>query len=131
MNQAVTKEILRLGGDPADDIWFWLVERGPHGPSFSWGQTRAQPPGYVGIDHLREIAGNMATSIPGFEQRTRPVIRLAMQSSMPDLVRRAVQVAAVVGGEDELREVKQLVESANQEVASDARACVFHLKRRV
>lgn len=31
MNRAITNEIARLGGDPTDEIWIWLVTRGPHG----------------------------------------------------------------------------------------------------
>ncbi len=47
MNRAFSDEITALGGDPTDEIWVWLVTRGPHGPSFTWGQTRNEPPGYI------------------------------------------------------------------------------------
>ena len=130
MNQAVTNEIVRLGGDPTNEVWLWLVTRGPHGSSFTWGQTRNGPPGYVGVTHLQEIADQLADSIPAFEQRARKVVAAAMQSELSDLARRAVQVAAVIGGSAELQLVRQLADSQDPAVASDARACAFYLKGR-
>lgn len=59
MNQRFLNAILQIGGDPADELWIWLVKRGPHGTSFTWGQTRSEPAGYVGICHLEEIAAEM------------------------------------------------------------------------
>ena len=131
MNQAVANEILRLGGDPTDEIWLWLVSRGPHGSSFTWSQTRDSPPGYVGVTHLQEIAGELVASIPAFEQRARHIVSTAMQSELTELARRAIQVAAVVGGNAELQLVRQLADSQDPAVASDARACAFYLKGRI
>ena len=130
MNRAIADEITRLGGDPTDEIWMWLVTRGPHGLSFTWGQTRNEPPGYVGVSHLREIVDELAGFIPSFQQRTLHVVNAAMSSELSELARRAVQVAAVVGGTSELQRVKQLASSQDAAVASDARACAFYLKGR-
>ena len=131
MSPAITTEIMRLGGNPADAVWLWLVTRGPHGPSFTWSQIRGQPPGYVAVEHLHDVMRDLASSIPGFDQRARQVVRLAMQSELPELTRRAIQVAAIVGGSDELLQVKRLADSPDPAVASDAKACAFYLKGRV
>ena len=131
MSPATITEIMRLGGNPADEVWLWLVTRGPHGPSFTWSQRRNEAPGYVAVEHLHDVTRELTSSIPDFRQRARQVVRLAMQSNLPDLARRAIQVAAVVGGSDELLQVKQLVASPDAAVASDAKACAFYLRGRV
>ena len=48
-----------VGGDPTDDVWDWLMNRGPHGMVFMWSQTKRQPPGYVGIEHLQKIVDEL------------------------------------------------------------------------
>ena len=129
MNQALANEIIRLGGDPTDEIWLWLVTRGPHGPSFTWSQTRSEPAGYVGVAHLQDIVGELASSIPSFQERAVFAVNAAMQSELPELARRAIQVAAVIGGNRELQLVKDLASSQDSAVASDARACAFYLPK--
>ena len=130
MNRAFADEITRLGGDPTDEIWLWLVTRGPHGPSFTWGQTRNEPAGYVGVSHLKEVVGELALSIPAFQERALRVVNLALASELSELARRAIQIAAVIGGNAELQRVKQLASSQDAAVASDARASAFHFKGR-
>ena len=130
MNHALANEIARLGGDPTDEVWIWLVTRGPHGPSFTWGQTRGQPPGYVGVSHLQQIVSELTLSIPSFQERARRIVNLGMESEHPELARRAIQVAAVIGGSTELQQIKQLASSQDVAVASDARASAFYLKGR-
>jgi hypothetical protein len=130
MNRAITNEIARLGGDPTDEVWIWLVTRGPHGASFTWSQTRNEPPGYVGVSHLQDIVGKFAASIPAFQERALRVVNVAMSSELTELARRAIQVAAVIGGSTELQRVKHLASGQDIAVASDARACAFYLKGR-
>jgi hypothetical protein len=130
MNRALADEISRLGADPSDEIWVWLVTRGPHGPSFTWGQTRSEPPGYVGVSHLQNIVSELTLSIPLFQERALRIVNLAMGSDLPELSRRAIQVAAVIGGSSELQRVKQLASSQDPAVASDAKASAFYLKGR-
>jgi hypothetical protein len=128
MNHALTSEILRLGGDPSDEVWIWLVTRGPHGDSFTWGQTRSEPPGYVGVLHLAEIVEELMRTVPNFQQRIRKIISDGMQSQLPNIVRRSIQVAAIVGSDREWDAVNALKESDFPEIASDARACIFYSK---
>jgi hypothetical protein len=131
MNQRFLNAILQIGGDPADELWIWLVKRGPHGTSFTWGQTRNEPAGYVGICHLEEIAAEMKVSVPDFVTRARSMVRIAAISEVSELARRAIQVAAVVGGEEELQLIRRLTECDDQEISAEAKACFFYLKRRV
>jgi len=128
VHQAVVKEITRLGGNPSDEVWQWLTMRGPHGSAFTWAQTRSSPPGYVGIEHLQRIVGELASSIPSFQERALLVAQAAMASQFPDLLIRGIQVVALLGGEPELSRVKELTTSQDQLVASNAKACVFYLK---
>lgn len=131
MDRTIFNEISRLGGDPSDEIWIWLVTRGPHGARFTWSQTKKEPAGYVGIDHLHRIVGELKEAIPGFEERVRVIVNLAFESQFSDIVRRAIQVAAIVGGTKELEKIRQLGASEISAVASEARASAFYLKRRI
>jgi hypothetical protein len=126
---ALLTEIRRIGGDPADDVWQWFVTRGPHGSEFTWGQTRSSPPGYVGLTHLEDIVAREEKARPGFSTRARSVALAALGSSHPDLVRRGLQVLGVVGTGTDLESVKPLAGSQDPQVAADAKACIFQLKR--
>jgi hypothetical protein len=130
MKREVANEIRRLGEDPADETWRWLSSTGPHGPSFTWGQTRKESTGYVGVSHLQEIVREHCAADSTFLERTIRVANIAMASELPELVRRGLQVAAVVGGESELLRVQLLAASLDKDVAADARASAFHLKHR-
>ncbi|MEO1082723.1 MAG: hypothetical protein AAFY88_00630 [Acidobacteriota bacterium] len=131
MNRAQEAEVRRLGGDPTDATWRWLVLEGPHGASFSWGQTRGHPAGFVSVELLQRIADEREVDDPSFPGRARAVVNSALESHAADFVRRAIQVAAVVGGRDEARRVKALATHANASVAADARASAFYLRGRL
>ena len=124
----MTQEIRKLGGDPTEEIWLWLLNTGPHGLSFTWSQTRQQPSGYIGLQHLQEIVQERSSSDASFLERARHAAGIAMASKLPELIRRGLQIAAVVGGDAELDRARQLSASAHQEVAGDAKACAFHLR---
>lgn len=125
LNHAVQAEIARLGGDPTDPIWRWFVINGPHGADFSWGQRRNEPAGYVGLDHLREIVAEHSAADPSFPDPARAIVRSALKSDLPELVRRAVQVSAALGLEDELPTIRELAGHADSAVAADARSAAF------
>jgi hypothetical protein len=129
MNKPFLNEIYRLGGDPSDEVWSWLATRGPHGVHFTWGQTRDEPSGFVGVVLLEKFAGEMTALIPDFSSRAQEVVRVGMRSEIAELLRRSIQVAAVVGGKEELMLVQQLMRSEDPKVAGDAKACAFYLKR--
>jgi hypothetical protein len=124
-------EIYRLGGDVGDLVWQWFVENGPHGPSFTWRQTRKEPPGYVGIEHLERIITENEGHDPGFRDRAKSVVQKALSSYDMNLLRRAIQVAAVVGDQTELQRLSELSQHENEKVAADARASEFYLYKRL
>jgi hypothetical protein len=131
MNSYISCEIDRLGGDVADDIWRWFVLNGPHGQEFTWSQTRQQPPGYVGIEHLHRIIEEKSNAVANFTDRSKSIIALALTSIEPEFLVRAVQIAAVIGGESELKKVYELKNHNNELVASHARASLFYMKKRL
>lgn len=126
----VLAEVQRIGGNPADDVWWWFVNRGPHGSEFTWAQTKSSPPGYVGLLHLQEIVAREEQAAPGFTARSRAVALSALQSSLPELIRRGLQVLAVVGDGDDIASAKGLTASDDSAVVADAKACIFELKMR-
>lgn len=128
MNKSLRDEVVRLGGDPTDMTWRWFLLNGPHGPSFSWSQTRAEPPGYVSIDHLRESIADHIARDAAFTSHIQHVVNLALQSEDPNFLRRAIQILAVIGGESDVQTVAAIQNHSNVSVASDARACAFALR---
>lgn len=129
MNSALAAEIRRLGGDPTDESWRWFLRNGPHGESFTWGQTRGEPPGYVGVEHLETIVAERMQIDPSFITRAIIVAEFALSSSNPNFLCRAIQVASVVGTDDELKRLAPFTSHENSVVAAHARAGVFYLKK--
>jgi len=131
MNRALVEEIAGLGGDPTDLVWEWLLKRGPHGSDFTWGQARREPAGYVGVVHLQEIVEEQSDLDPTFLNRAKAAVGLALRSENPKILRRAIQVASVLGSEEEIKVISSIVKHGDVSVAADARACTFHLKNRL
>jgi hypothetical protein len=131
MNRALTDEIRHLGGDPTDDVWRWLLLNGPHGITFTWRQTRSEPAGYVGVEHLQSIGTEKIQIDPTFLTRAKLVAEQALASTDPNFLCRAIQVAAVVGSDNELRRLTTFTTHEIESVAANARAGVFYLKRRL
>ena len=131
MNKAYSAEIQRLGGDYADTVWYWFLCNGPHGRDFTWSQTRQKPAGYVGIEHLQRVVAERAEIDSSFVSRAIAVVQSALSSHEPDILRNAIQVAAVVGSEDEMKRIAALTQHENDLVAADARASLFFLRSRL
>lgn len=131
MNSALTAEIRRLGGDPTDEVWRWFLRNGPHGNSFTWSQTRGEPPGYVGVEHLQSIVAERMQVDPSFVTRANHVAELALSSTDQNFLCRAIQVVSVVGSDSELKRLAPFTSHENSVVAAHARAGVFYLKRRL
>ena len=129
--KGVATAIRAVGGDPADPSWEWLALRGPHGAGFTWAQTKNEPPGYVGVEHLERIVAEKQEADPTFVPTASAVVEKALKSTDIDLLRRAIQVGAVVGSEAELRRIQELTQHEDPEVAADAKAGAFHLNRRL
>jgi len=131
ISKAVAAAIRAVGGDPTQRGWEWFVLNGPHGDRFTWAQTKNEPPGYVGVEHLERIVAERHDADPTFRARAREVVRMALASTDIGLLRRAIQVAAVIGSEEELHRIQSLTAHENQTIAADARASGFYLKRRL
>jgi|SRR5687768_1062869 hypothetical protein len=131
ISRALADVIRATGGDPTEPAWEWLVLRGPHGEAFTWAQTKNQAPGYVGVEHLEQIVTERQDADPTFRSRARDVAKMALSSTDIGLLRRGIQVAAVVGAEAELRRVVSLANHENVAVVGDAKAGAFYLKRRL
>ncbi|HZQ53283.1 MAG TPA: hypothetical protein VFB14_13860 [Bryobacteraceae bacterium] len=131
MNRVWATEIQKLGGDVSDEVWRWLLFRGPHGPYFTWKQTKSNPPGYVGIEHLENEIAAIEQQDATFRDRLRAVLVAALSSTDPNVLRRAIQVAAVVGGKPELESIVRLTAHEAISVAGEAKAAAFYLDRKL
>ena len=131
MNTDIKNEIEILGGDYTEPEWQWLLKNGPHGPDFTWSQTKKEPSGYVGIEHLEKIVREKSTNNTTFKQKATVVINKALKSSNIDILIRAIQVSAVIGTKRELKIITGLSTHENPFVSKNAKSCVFFLKRRL
>lgn len=122
-------EVLRLGWDPTDQTWHWLLLRGPHGSSFTWAQSRTEPASYVGLEHLRKIIQEYEAVDENFPRNALAVAHRALASTDQVIVRRGIQVIGAIGGKDELDAISLLLEYTDDAVIADAKACMFELKQ--
>ena len=129
MNAALSSQVRRLGGDPADDVWRWFLSRGPHGESFTWSPAKSKPTGYVSFEHLRDIIAERASHDVNFVSRVSAITRVALTSDHVEIVRRGLQVAGAAALVEFVPRVQELTTDADPSVASDARACLFVLRR--
>lgn len=131
ISKVLADAIRAAGGDPTEPAWDWFALRGPHGDGFTWAQTRKQPAGYVGVEHLEQIVAERQEADPTFHSRIRDVAKMALTSTDVELVRRGIQVAAVVGTEDDLQRIVNLTDHESAAVVADAKAGAFYLKKRL
>jgi len=129
MKREFIEEVEKLGGDIASPEWQWFLTRGPHGESFTWSQTRNEPPGYVGFEHLKETIDQYKSDDSSFKSRITDVVVKAIKSENTEILRRAIQVASLIGGKNIQNLVKELINHCDSRVSGDARACVFVLER--
>lgn len=107
--------------------WDWLLNRGPHGARFNWGDHR-----WFKSD-LQLLRGGIADQISadsGFEGRLRAVALDALQSDHVDYVRRGIQVLSVVGLAEDQSRISSFLEHPDEEVRKDAKSCLFEMKMR-
>jgi hypothetical protein len=132
MNPALRSEVTRLGGDPTDQIWGWFLRRGPHGNRFSWSITNSdKSPGYVGLEHLKKVVAELADGDSEFNNNALSIARLALQSIYPDIIRRGIQIVAVLGNKSDLENIEALIKQENELIKEDAKACSFELKQKI
>ena len=131
LSRASAEAVAAVGGDPTDLLWEWIAAFGPHGANFSWGQTKRAPPGYVGIEHLEKLVEEREAASAGYRTELRKRVALGLASGDERLLQRCVQVAAVVGEREELKVLQSMGTVSQGNVAADARAAAFHLKRRL
>lgn len=131
VNRELRSEIVALGGDPTQPAWHWFLINGPHGSSFTWGQTRGEPAGYVGLEHLRRIVAEHQASNPEFLAEVTAVLAKALMSSKPEFLRRAIQVAGALELVALRERIRSLLSHPDTQIAGDARACIFALRTSV
>lgn len=95
MNRALANEITWIGGVQQMRCGSGWQRVGRTAPT-SLGVKPAEPAGYIGINHLQEIVDELVLSVESFRDRAVPVVNFAFRSELPELTRRAIQVAAVV-----------------------------------
>jgi len=108
-------------------VWAWLVNNGPHGPSFEWGQTPRTPRSYRDLDLLRRVVAERAAADPSFPIVARSAALELLGEEDADYVRRAIQVLSVIGEAEDVDALRRFLRHRNADVRKDARACLFEL----
>ena len=108
-------------------VWAWLINNGPHGPSFEWGQGPQAPREFRDLDLLRKIVAERTDAEPSFPILARAAALELLGETPVDHVRRAIQVLSVVAGPEDVDVVRHLLKHRDAGVRKDARACLFEL----
>ncbi len=108
-----------LGATPE---WHWFVNRGPHGSSFTWHN---EVPRYSALAGLKTYISELAEADPSFPENLRQIALDALDMDSTDLIRRAIQVLAVVGSDSDLDRLRTLADHPVNAVRKDARAALF------
>lgn len=108
-------------------VWAWLINNGPHGPSFEWGQTPRTPREFRELDLLREILAERAAVDASFPLAARSAALELLAEEEVDYVRRAIQVLSVVATGEDIDAVRKFLRHRDAGVRKDARACLFEL----
>jgi hypothetical protein len=107
---------------PTDTISHWFLTLGPHGGSkFRW--TRGGI--FSSIDGLHRVVEKLAETDPAFPEKARRIALKAIEWGSPGIIRRAIQVLAVVGESADFPVVTRFLQHADERVAADARCFFF------
>ena len=109
--------------DPGDPVWHWFIFNGPHGSQFKWHSEVPAVP--RDIELLNEFIARNTESNAAFADSARAIALRALQSENTTLVRKGIQVLAVLGTETDLELVVPFTKHPQPTVAVDARCCLF------
>ncbi len=108
-------------------VWAWLVNNGPHGPSFEWGQAALAPREIRELDLLRQIVSERTSADPSFPSVARSAALELLTEENAGYVRRAIQVLSVLAVADDVDVLRKFLRHRDADVRKDARACLFEL----
>ena len=131
MNNELANEIASLGGTIEDEVWYWFVNRGPHGEKFTWSQTNTQPAGYVSVERLPLVLNEKQSEHLHFKERAFEIAKSALHSNHDLFLIKAIQLCAVLGTLDEAKIIKELINHPSSIVSKHAKAASFYLKKRL
>jgi len=113
----------RIAREKGDRIWYWLLRNGPHGSGFNWApQLNGR---YDSVEHLKRVIAEWTEQDRLFPVKARLAALEALAYEQPAILRRAIQVLAIVGTDEDLTLVGRLQGHPNEAVANDARSCLF------
>ena len=81
--------------------------------------------------HLREIIADYAEKDNAFISKILQVAQAALASTSAEIVRKGLHVLGVVGGKDQIENIRKLTTNLDSNIAADARACLFEIQNRV
>jgi hypothetical protein len=106
-------------------VWPWLATRGPHGPSFEWGQNPGAPRDFRCLELLRTSIAEQTADDESFPAEVRSAALELLATDDSEFIRRGLQVLSVVGTEGDNEFVISFLEHPDANVRKDARASLF------
>jgi hypothetical protein len=106
-------------------VWPWLIARGPHGPSFEWGQTPGTPHDFRCLELLRTAIAEQTAGDESFPSEIRNAALELLATDDSEFIRRGLQVLSVVGNKADNEFVKSFLEHPDANIRKDARASLF------
>ena len=115
---------LKRDSEPIDsNVWHWFVCHGPHGERFNWHKETSVAP--RDIEFLRKFIAERNDSDPEFSKKARIIALESLNSEDHVLVCTGIQVLTIVGTDDDLDVMKELLYSPDKTISMNARCCLF------
>jgi hypothetical protein len=105
-----------------------LLNRGPHGPTFDWGDHRWFK---SDLQLLREFLADQIGADSEFEGKLRAAALGALETDNAEYIRRAIQVLSVVGLAEDQSRISLFLDHPDADVCKDAQSCMFEMKMRL
>jgi hypothetical protein len=132
MDRATLFDIDSLGGKPSDPIWQWLINKGPHGSTMTWSQTKNEPPGFIGVELLKQVVEEKQAADNDFNFKAKEMIQTAFKSDNSNILINAIQVCAVIGEtNNDLNMLSNFLNYPDILVQKHAKAATFYLKQKI
>tara|TARA_Y100001963_G_scaffold157876_1_gene255512 strand:+ start:48 stop:443 length:396 start_codon:yes stop_codon:yes gene_type:complete len=120
---------LKRETEPVDTAtWHWFICNGPHGELFQWHTNCI---GESDVVYLRKFIDQKAEANPEFINYARVIALEALSNSDPVIVCKGIQVLTILGSDNDLFNMKNLLESDNESVVKNAKSCLFERRIKI
>lgn len=106
----------------------WLLNRGPHGLKFGWGDHRWFR---SDLQLLRDSIADQIGADSEFEAKLRVAALESLETDSVEYIRRAIQVLSVIGLADDQPRISRFLQHPDEGVSKEAPSCLFEMRMRL